>query len=165
MYEKDYILRLATQAARAIAQIMAFKQAGHYEEALSQIDHTLEEFLGLRATMAAQLSASELILICRFGNVLDKDKALLLATLLKEEGDLYAVEDKASESHTRYIKSLTLTLEALMSADSSLAREYLPFVETLVSKLKESEIDLDLRDDLWRYYNHIGDATTARRYL
>lgn len=165
MYEKDYILRIATQATRAIARILGLKQAGQYQQALSQIDQTLQEFLGLSATLAAQLSASELIMICRFGGVLDKDKALLLAALLKEEGDIYAAENQSIESHNRYTKSLNIALEALIDADPALGREYLPLIEGLTIKLGESEINPDLRYDLSRYYDQIGDPATARSYF
>ena len=165
MSQEDYVLRIVTQAARAIARILGFKQAGQYQEALAQIDQTLQEFLGLSTALASQLSASELLMTCRFGNTLDRDKALLLATLLKEEGDIYAVTNQTIEIHDTYRKSLSIALEALIDADPTLGREYLPLIETLTIKLGETEINHDLRYDLSEYYEKIGDSVNAKRYF
>ena len=165
MSQEDYVLRIATQAARAIARILGFKQTGQYQQALLQIDQTLQEFLDLSASLASQLSASELIMMCRFGSVLDKDKALLLSTLLKEEGDIYAATNQSNESHQRYLKSLQIALEALIDGGPTLGREYLPLVETLTIKLEDSGINSDVRYDLSEYYEKIGDSAKAKRYF
>lgn len=155
---------MVTQAARAIARILGLKQAGQYQQALLQIDQALQEFLGLSASLAAQLSANELITTCRFGSALDKDKALLLATLLREEGDIYAAESRPKESHERYYKSLSIALEALLEGDIPLCRGYLDLVESLTAGLNDEKVDPDLRYDLFRYYDKLGDAAKAMHY-
>jgi hypothetical protein len=164
MYWEDYILRIVTQAANAIARILGLKQAGQYQEALLQIDNAFEEFLGLSAELAAQLSADELLMTCRFGSALDRDKALLLARLLREEGDIYASKNRSIESHERYGKSLTIALEALLEGDVTHCQEHLDLVESLTAGLKQDEIGADLKYDLVRYYDKLGDRVKAMYY-
>ncbi len=164
MYQKDYILRHVTLAAQVIARIVGLKKSGQYQQALQQIEGALQEFLGLSAALAAQLSVSELLMICRSGNLLDKDKALLLATLLKEEADISEAVSQPTETRDAYIKALTIALEALADADTTLGREYLPLVEELTTKLREGALDSEVRYELSKYYEMIGDASRARNY-
>ncbi len=81
MYEKDYVLRIASQAARVSARLLGLKQAGQYAEALALIDQTLQEDIGPRLGLVDQLSARELILMLRSGLALDIEKAFFLAAL------------------------------------------------------------------------------------
>jgi hypothetical protein len=163
VYQEDYVLRQVSLAAQVIARILGLKKSGQYQQALQQIDEALQEFLGQSAGLVAQLSVSELIMLCRSGDLLDKEKAFALATLLKEEADVSAAESQSGEKRDAYSKSHNIALWHWQMETRRL-REYLALVKELTGKLVESDLDSNFRYELSKYHEIIGDPAKARIY-
>ncbi len=165
MYEKDYVLRMATLAAQVLAKLLGLKRAGQYKEALALVDQTLREEMGPSLDLVDQLSATELILMVKSGLALDIPKAMFLAALLKEEGDILAAENKTAESRQAYTKGLQVALKALDDADTATCREHLELIDELTDLLGRTNVDRDARDALHEYYQRIGETKRARDVL
>ncbi len=165
VYQQDYVLRILTQAVAALKRILMLKQAGEYKEALSLIDQSLHEFLALSSDLVDQLAAGDLIEFLNPGGMMNIHKSMLLAALLKEQGDVYAAQNRPAESHDVYAKSLTVALGSLLKADKPLCLEHRPAVDTLVDKLGPSRTGDDLNDQLSQFYEKVGDSATASAFF
>lgn len=156
---------MASLASQVVATLLDLKRAGQYKQALALVDQTMRDQIGPSLDLAHQLSAADLILMLKSGLALDVQKALFLATLLEEEGDILAAENSAAASRQAYLKSLQVALEALDGADEATSREQLPLIEELANQLGPSGIDSDTRDLLAEYYRKIGESKRARKWL
>jgi hypothetical protein len=86
----DYILRMISQLAKVLAHIIQLREKGRDDDALREIDQSMQKLCGLNSQLVNSLSESSLIAALRGGASLDVGKCLVLAGLLKEEADLMA---------------------------------------------------------------------------
>ena len=84
--------------------------------------------------------------------VLNLEKALLMATLLKAEGDIYEGQGNAEEAYDSYLKSLNLFLEILLRDDNLHDLRISPEVEDLLGKLEAYDLPLNTRRLLFQLY-------------
>ena len=89
--------------------------------------------------------------------VLNLEKALIIATLLKAEGDIYEDQGNPDESYASYLKSLNLFLEIVLRDDHLHDLRVSPEVEELLGKLEAYELPLNTRRLLSQYYEQIGE--------
>ncbi|HTD18704.1 MAG TPA: hypothetical protein VK667_04150, partial [Ktedonobacteraceae bacterium] len=135
MVNKDYVLRLAERFGRMLGVIMGLRKYNKHEEALLAIDDYFLQTLGL--TTGFINSASEEMLLSMISplGVLNVEKALWLAVLLKEEGDIYLELDKPDESYYRYIKSLFFFTEAALRSNDVKDLDLATPIDDTLSKL------------------------------
>jgi hypothetical protein len=89
MPQKDYILRIAENVGRALAQIIYHQDMRDYQGALSLRDELFKQSVGMGAGFIHAVSEETLLAMLTVLGVLDLEKALLMAKLLKAEGDIY----------------------------------------------------------------------------
>jgi tetratricopeptide (TPR) repeat protein len=83
---------------------------------------------------------------------LDIEKALIIAKLLKAEGDIYEDQGNADEAYGSYLKSLNLFLEILLRDDNLHDLHLSPEIEDLLGKLEAYELPLNIRRLLFQLY-------------
>src|SRR6266851_9167041 len=88
MTQKDYILRIAEDVGRALAQIIYHKEIQDYQGALSLIDELCKQTVGAGSGFIHAISEETLLAMLTLLGILNVEKALLIATLLKTEGDM-----------------------------------------------------------------------------
>ena len=130
MIERDYIMRMIAQLSAVLAKVLFAKQAGQYQEAGQLIQKSYEELFGLSAELLDSLDAETLAGL--FG---EREKMKALATLLREEGDVFAAQKEEMKSRQRYAKSLGL-FQRLLPTDDAAIRDA---VSALQSKLGAME--------------------------
>src|SRR5262245_33529946 len=89
MTQKDYILRIAEDVGRALAQIIYHKDIHDYQGSLSLIDELCKQTVGASSGFIHAISEETLLAMLTLLGVLNVVKALLVATLLKTEGEIY----------------------------------------------------------------------------
>ncbi len=154
--QKDYILRIAEDVGRALAQIIYHKTIQDYQKALSLIDELFKQTLGAGSGFVHAISEETLLAMLTLVGVLNLEKALLIATLLKAEGDIYEEQGNPDEAYESYLKSLNLFLEILLRDDHLHDLRVSPKVEDLLGKLEAYELPLNTRRLLSQYYEQIG---------
>jgi hypothetical protein len=87
--QNDYILRIAENVGRALAQIIYHQDMRDYQGALSLRDELFKQSAGMGAGFIHAVSEETLLAMLTVLGVLDLEKALLMAKLLKAEGDIY----------------------------------------------------------------------------
>ncbi len=157
MTQKDFILRIAEDVGRALAQIIYHKDIRDYQGALTLIDEVFKQTVGAGSGFIHAISEETLLAMLSILGILNVEKALLIATLLKAEGDIYEDQGNGDAAYDSYLKSLNLFLEILLRDDKLHDLRVFPQVEELLGKLEEYELPLNTRRLLSQYYEQIGE--------
>src|SRR3989442_6274421 len=152
MTQQDYILRIAENVGRALAQIIYDKEIHDYQGALSLIDELFKQTVGMGSGFIHAISEETLLAMLTLLGILNVEKALLMATLLKAEGDIYEDQGNADEAYDSYLKSLNLFLEILLSDDYLHDLRCSGEVEDLLGKLEAYDLPLNTKRLLFQLY-------------
>ena len=152
MLQKDYILRVAEDVGRALARVIYHKEIQDYQGALSLIDELCKQTVGMGSGYIHALSEEALLAMLTLLGILDIEKALIIAKLLKAEGDIYEDQGNADEAYGSYLKSLHLFLEILLRDDNLHDLHLSPEIEDLLGKLEAYELPLNIRRLLFQLY-------------
>ena len=140
MTQKDYILRIAEDVGRALAQIIYHQDMRDYQGALSLIDEVFKQSVGAGSGFIHAISEETLLAMLTLLGVLDVEKALLIAKLLKAEGDIYEDQGNADTAYESYLTSLNLFLEIVLRDDHLHDLRVSPEIEDLLGKLEAYEL-------------------------
>jgi Family of unknown function (DUF6483) len=151
MPQKDYILRIAEDVGRALAQIIYHQNMRDYQGALSLIDEVCKQSVGMGAVFIHAISEETLLAMLTVLGVLDVEKALLIAKLLKAEGDIYEEQGNPDVAYGSYLKSLNLFLEIVLRDDHLHDLRVSPEIEDLLGKLDAYELPPNTRHLLLRF--------------
>jgi len=157
MIRRDYLIRLIEQFAEALSRILKLKESKNYKEALSLIGQTYEELLGFDSLFINSFSTEDLISIIAIDGVPDVNKCIIIATLLKEEGNVYEAQNQADISYQRYLKSLDIFLRGLLSEGEIMLDYHSYELEKIVDKLGKENLPKDIGDRLSKYYEKIDE--------
>jgi tetratricopeptide (TPR) repeat protein len=152
MTQKDYILRIAENVGRALAQIIYDKEIQDYQGALSLIDELCKQTVGAGAGFIHAISEETLLAMLTLLGILNVEKALLIATLLQAEGDIYEEQGNPDAAYESYLKALNLLLEIVLRDDHLHDLRVSPQVEDILGKLEAYELPLDTRRLLSQYH-------------
>src|SRR5437588_10974436 len=152
MPQKDYILRVAEDVGRALAQIIYHQDMRDYQGALSLIDELCKQTVGMGSGFIHAASEETLLAMLTLLGVLNVEKTLVIATLLKAEGDIYEDQGDPDAGYDSYLKSLNLFLEILLRDDHLHDLHCSSEVEDLLGKLEAYELPLSTQRLLLRYH-------------
>jgi tetratricopeptide (TPR) repeat protein len=165
MAQRDYILRLAEAVGRALAQVLYHREIKDYQGALNLIDEQLKQTVGMGLGFIHSVSDETLLSLLTSLGELNVDKAYMVATLLKAEGDVYTDQGNPDEAYYSYLKSLNLFLEIVLLDNNLRNTGGFPEVEHLLSYLEEYELPTDTKRLLFRYYAQTGRSSQAQAML
>lgn len=165
MIHNDYILRMIAQLAKVLAHVIGLRERGRDDDALREIDQSMQKLCGLNSQLVNSLSEASLIAALRGGASLDVGKCLVLAGLLKEEGDIVRDRDREDDAAARWLKSLTLYMEAMHDDARLHLPSYVERVQEVASALEDFVMPIDLRERLMRYYEMSGAFGDAEDVL
>src|SRR5215468_394498 len=154
MIRRDYILRMIEEFFQALSRIKSLKGAQQWREANSSIDQEFQRLIGVDGQTAAKLTDVELLarLVRGEPTLAVPEKTLLLATLLKEAGDVLSEEGRQEESRTSYLKGLHLLLDTLGRGEVFECPQFVPKVEEFVGALADSALPLETQARLMQHY-------------
>lgn len=165
MVNKDYILRMAEKFGRALAIILHLREYNKHEEALIYADDMLLQMTGLTSSFINSVSDEMLIQAISPLGMLNVDKCLWIAVLLKAEGEIYQEMGNSNESYYRYLKSLSLYLLALSREATMQDTTLYSDIEELLNKLEDYELPLSMKEQLFPYYEYVGRYDKAEDVL
>jgi hypothetical protein len=110
---EDYILRFIGLLRQAIAQILNYRVAGQYEEALLAAFSAQEKLFGRRTAELAALDLEELLRLLRLDetSAVGREKVLGYAALLRETGLVY----EAMSRHDLALGCFQLALHIMLT--------------------------------------------------
>ncbi|HZS79513.1 MAG TPA: DUF6483 family protein [Ktedonobacteraceae bacterium] len=165
MSQRDYILRLAEEVGRVLAQVIYRKQRQDYQGALNFIDEQYRQLLGMGAGFIHAAPEETLLALLTSFDTLDTEKCWLVATMLKAEGELYELQDNENDSYYCFLKALNLFLEVLFMLNKSSHTEKTPEVEGLIARLTPFEVPEATRKRIFRYFEQTGRYAKAEDIL
>ncbi len=165
MPQSDYILRIAEQVGRALAQILYQEQRQDYQGALDFIDEQYKQSLGMGAGFIHSAPEETLLAMLTSLGELNAEKCWLLATLLKAEGEIYQLQENENDSYYSFLKALNLYLEVL-SVDNSFDHiDQVAEIEGLTHKLADYDLPQHTQEMLFRYFERTGLFSQAEDTL
>ncbi len=165
MSQRDYILRIAEEFGRALAQVLYNRQIQDYTAAHKLVDEQCKQVFGMGIGFMRSVPDEMLLSMLTSFDTLDTEKCWLLSILLKAEGDIYRDQGNTSESYYSYIRSLNLVLEVLLLDTTMSSTATVPELEDLLSLLSEYELPMRTRFLLFRYFEHTGKYARAADML
>jgi hypothetical protein len=165
MSQRDYILRIAEEVGRALAQVLYNRQIQDYAAAHTLIDEQCKQAFGMGIGFIRSIPDETLLSMLTSFDTLNTEKCWLLAILLKAEGDIYQDQGNASESYYSYVRSLHLVLEVLLLDTTTGGVSTPPELEDLLSRLSDYELPARTRLLLFRYFDHAGKYARAENVL
>jgi tetratricopeptide (TPR) repeat protein len=165
MMQKDYILRMIQQLSRVLIHILHLREIKDYDGALTYIDDVFKQALGFSSDLINSVADETLLAMLTSFDVLDIEKCFLVANLLKVEGDIYIDQGDFDTSYYRYSRSLYLFL-AILSSDSSINDpDIFLQVEGLLDKLEDYELPVEIKIQLFQYFERTGRYSRAEDVL
>jgi hypothetical protein len=152
MTQKDYILGIAEDVDQTLAQIIYHKKIQDYQGAFSLIDELFKQTVGAGSGFIHAISEETLLAMLTLFGVLNVEKALLIATLLKAEGAIYEDQGNPDAAYDSYLKSLNLFLQILLCDDNLHDLRCSAEVEDLLGKLEVYDLPVNTKCLLFQLY-------------
>jgi hypothetical protein len=167
MVRRDYILRMIEEFFQALSRIKSLKGGQQWQEANAGINGEFQRLMGIDAETVAQLSETELLAHIVRGEptLAVREKTLMMATLLKEAGDLLTEQRREEEGRKSYLKGLHLLLDTLGRGEVFECPKFVPKVEEFVVALGESVLPLETQARLMQHYERTGEFAKAEDAL
>lgn len=165
MSQSDYILRIAEQVGRALAQVLYQKERQDYQGALTFIDEQYKQLLGMGAGFIHTAPEETLLAFLTSVGELDTEKCWLLATLLKAEGEIHQAQENENDSYYCFLKALNLYLEVLSTGTSYDHIDLVAEIEGLIYKLADYDLPQHTQEMLFRYFERTGRFSQAEDIL
>ena len=167
MIRRDYILRMIEEFVAMLSRLRSLKQDQHWREASGIVDDEVQKLLGTDATTVVQLTETELLARLIKGEPTQavREKTLIVATLLKEAGDLAHVDNRLEQSRALHLKGLHLLLDVPAQDESFECPEFVPRVEAFLAALHDSPLPLPTLARLMQYYERLGEFAKAEDCL
>jgi hypothetical protein len=164
MIRKDYFLRLIEQATQGIRYALLGIREENYGEAHEAVGESLRHLLGLGLPAVANLSDEQLLGILQLHHGQDwRERSLVIAALLKTEGDVCGHEGREKRQFNHYLKALHLLLAASETADDF--PEPAPSVAELVAQLEAYVLPTHTYQALLNYYERMNQLAQGEDML
>jgi hypothetical protein len=134
MMKQDYILRVIEEFGQAWALVVARLRAGRYAEALEGVDEAAHRHLGLSLSLIDGMSSEGLLDLMRVGHSLDRGRCVLLAELLREQGEILELQGRPAEATVARAKALDIFLEIYDAYDAPELAERLAAMERMIGR-------------------------------
>ncbi len=133
MYKGDYLLKLISEFAKALAKILKLYKGGDTESAIKNIDYAFKELLKLNFNEV--LSKAE-----ELSKKLEKEKIEMIAELLKIKGDIAYGNNEIHNAQILSLKSLEYfnIAEKLLNTYSAERQRKISGLEERIVILKRS---------------------------
>lgn len=165
MFERDYLMRLITQAAKALGAIMGLKEQQKKEQALTQIDEFLSRELRMKTRIAMGLSDEDLLAMLSVGGVPNPESTAIIAAFLQEEAELLEDSGRSGESVPRFAKALRLNLYVLRESGEIDGWDVTARIERLLVSLAPYLWDAETIRAVWQWRESCGQWALAEDLL
>ena len=161
MIHNDYIMKMIAQLTKAMQQILSLRAARRNDDALREIDLVMQRLVGLNSQLVNTLSPESLRETLRGGTDLDVGKALVIADLLMEEGEILRERGEDEEADERYFRALFLYGESFTEEIKLNHSEYVDKISRALFELNEYALPAELRRNVVHFYEQAGKLSAA----
>jgi len=161
MIRRDYLLRLVAEMTQMLLRVVSLRHRREYDQALHEVDAALRQVRGSDADSASAQTIEGWIALCRKHEMAASGLMVPVAELLREEGEIFALQEHPVESgHARRL-ALGLFLEAILTGETFVTAELLDKVEQLIEATRELSPSPEVSQRLVRYFESRGHYARA----
>ena len=165
MLSRDYILAQIEMISGLVARLMRLREDGDEQGAVEEVEEGYREMFRLEPRLVGLLPSDFLLNKLRTGDYLDLPRGLSLAVLMREDAVNYGSQGNDIEQYQRLVGSLKVFLAVVQ--EHQLLPEHLAVydVQAVLDHMTEYELPLDLKFDLFHYYEDAGEYAHAEDML
>ena len=165
MFQKDWLLRQLETLSALVAQLLKLRQDGEEQAAQQLIDETYRDSFGLEPQLVGLTPVEFLIDKVRSGNRIDGHRALMLATLLREDATSQTRIARDDAAQQRLVKSLAVFLAC--ANDDTLPPDYAGVydIHQVLDATDQEALPPALKYDLFRFFEDTGQYAEAENVL
>lgn len=161
MIRRDYLLRLVTEMTQMLLRVVSLRHRREYDQALREVEAGLRQVRGSDADPASAQTVEGWIGLCRKHEMAVSGLMVPVAELLREEGEIFALQKRPAESSRARRLSLGLFLEAILTGETFITAELLDKVEQLIEATRELPPSPEVSRRLVRYFESRGHYAKA----
>ena len=165
MIRRDFVLRTIQQMTQALAQVLHFKGRQEYEQALREVGRALREFGEGGEAPDHRRSLEDWLGLCRKHPGSAGGVMLAVADVLKEQGDLFALQGKPDDALLARQLAAGIFIEALLKEECFVSAELVGKVEELIRHSASSPQPPALLRRLVSYFEVRGNFAGAEDRL
>jgi hypothetical protein len=164
MIRKDYFLRLIEEATKGIRQALLDVQDEDYAEAHAAVANSLRRLINLGLGAVANLTDEQLLGILQLHHAQDwRERSLVVAALLKTEGDICTEEGREKAHFNAYLKALHLLLAA--SEETADFPDSIPTIAECAEALADYVLPTHTYQALLDYYERTNQLALGEDLL
>ncbi len=165
MFERDYLIRLLTQASLVLGKAMGLREQSKQKEALDLIDEFLERELRLRSRLAMGLSDEDLLSMLTVTGTPNAESVAVVAAFLQQEAEPISDLGLTEQSVPRHAKALRLNLYLLRHDMEIEGWDIRLSAEQLLEALSPYELDNDTKHAIMLWHESNRQFTDAEDLL
>ncbi len=137
MLRRDYFLRSIQEMAQVLARLLFRKNEEQYAEGLSEADQALQALTNKHLAEIEHLPFQDVLALFPAEAGPGRSPRLLLADILREVGDLHALESRPLTAAAFYAHAVGLYLDTLMGGQGMVSVEDLEKLDELLQLTRE----------------------------
>lgn len=165
MFRNDYIMRMIAQFSEALGALIGLKRRAKPQEALEMTGKLFKRLFGLNPGLVRALSERDLIDLLNRDGEMPREKLLMMASLLKEEGELHGMLEQPDEMYRYSLKALNLSLIAMDEDREAGWLDVRKLIDELTDALAGYVLPNDTQERLWTYFEAAGRYADAEDIL
>ncbi|ERI95042.1 hypothetical protein HMPREF1982_00528 [Clostridiales bacterium oral taxon 876 str. F0540] len=151
MIKNDYFKTKMKQLSETITKILELNKTQQFQESHEAIGEAFKQLLGLNQELAENLSYTDLMNFVASYESTEGAKLLILAELLKLDGDIFKAEGDVMKAFNISLKSFNIYVNAILK-DYDLLDQSKGNIESILNDINEYEIPFESKKLLFQYY-------------
>ncbi|MFL0269964.1 DUF6483 family protein [Candidatus Clostridium radicumherbarum] len=164
MIKNDYLTTKLKELSELITKVLKSNDNKQLEESREMVNEAFKRLLGLNSELAESLSYKDLMKLVGAYESAEALKFVILAQLLKLDGDMYKAEGEEIKSFNIYLKSLNIYIKAVL-LDSDCLEQGEKIIDEIINEVEEYELPKESSLLLLNYYELVNKYDKAEDLL
>lgn len=158
-------MTMIEELAQFLGRLLFLRETNRLTEAVVEIDDFCTRFLGHTGAELRAMSYDEMMAICSENGELEVNRAVALGAMMKELGDVAALEEKREDACNCHTRSLLLLLTAYGDGTIALPLEVPERIDLVIERVGGCDLPTALLAPLFRYFEQRGFYADAENLL
>lgn len=155
MIKNDYLTTKLKELSELITKVLKSNDNKELKESREMVSEAFKRLLGLNSELAESLSYKDLMKLVGAYEAAEALKFVILAQLLKLDGDMYKAEGEEMKSFNIYLKSLNVYIKAVL-LDSDLIEQGEKIIDEIINEVEAYELPKESSLLLFNYYELVN---------
>jgi len=164
MIKNDYLTTKLKELSELITKVLKSNDSKQLEESREMVNEAFKRLLGLNSELAGSLSYIDLMKLVGAYEAAEALKFVILAQLLKLDGDMNKAEGEEIKSFNIYLKSLNIYIKAVI-LDTDCLEQGEKIIDDIVHEVEEYELPKESRLLMFNYYELVNKFDKAEDML